>query len=708
MYKKLTLMFFMVLASVLFSNNTIRAKNKPNIQPKQTESENAGKGGASGSVNEYTGTFSSAYPIEVPQANGSVMPKVAIRYNSMNGNSNCGVGWSLDVPYIERQGENGGVPTFSNNKDRFVLHMGGAKNELVRREGNLYATKQESFIKIEQLGNAPLISWKISDIKGSTYYYGSGANEQFQTGSSNPVPWTKISRWYLSKVEDVNGNEAIYTYSKFESASPYISSIRWGKNTKIASSTHVYRVDFVYQSRPDTITSYKDGMNKPLTIAKIIKNIQVRHKGQKLWSYHLAYKLSSVSNRNLLASIQKRSLNGNLYAPSTKYFYSESKLYKDKKNIVFKDPTGRTITYPPSFIKTEYKTGRYVQKSNGVVAIDVNGDALPDIIESRKTYSDVRNDPTEKIQRIFLNQGVSDNQIIFKQTDITLPAGVYINSLYPLDLRNDNSYQGFGTADNGVRFADLNGDGFLDVIQLLQKGYHNRHKSPNERIQAVFVSQKENGKWNGWRQDASWNIPLEYGGYPVVFNYTWGSNNVGTKYYESLKNVDLGVRLIDINLDGKVDLVISRINPSGEHIKAVYINNGSGWFENTSYHIDIPISFAEVEETKRTIVIGRWHSGKPKYAFFNVPDRNKDWGIRFGEMNGDGLLDIVKLSAPKNCRTYQDQKIYYNTGRGWRLASKKLFKDISGETFHCNSNPSHKKPYFNEVLPIFRTTDWLS
>jgi hypothetical protein len=72
---------------------------------------------------------------------------------------------------------------------------------------------------------------------------------------------------------------------------------------------------------------------------------------------------------------------------------------------------------------------------------------------------------------------------------------------------------------------------------------------------------------------------------------------------------DQGVRLRDINGDGLVDFIYSK----GIDRKT-YINTGQGWLENSSYKLNEPI----------------------------VNDTFEDQGVRFLDVNGDGLLDYVR------------------------------------------------------------------
>src|SRR6185295_10900656 len=49
-----------------------------------------------------TGRFACVVPIVVPPARQGAQPALALTYNSAGGNSWCGVGWTLEVGFIQR------------------------------------------------------------------------------------------------------------------------------------------------------------------------------------------------------------------------------------------------------------------------------------------------------------------------------------------------------------------------------------------------------------------------------------------------------------------------------------------------------------------------------------------------------------------------------------------------------------------------------
>lgn len=102
---------------------------------------------------------------------------------------------------------------------------------------------------------------------------------------------------------------------------------------------------------------------------------------------------------------------------------------------------------------------------------------------------------------------------------------------------------------------------------------------------------------------------------------------------------DTGARIADINGDAFPDLLLSTYDPDKDHrVKKVYINNtdDTGWTLDSNYNI--PIEFI------RTNSKGNFH----------------DYGVRIADMNGDGLADIFREGDENSI----DNGVYMNKGDG--------------------------------------------
>ena len=106
--------------------------------------------------------------------------------------------------------------------------------------------------------------------------------------------------------------------------------------------------------------------------------------------------------------------------------------------------------------------------------------------------------------------------------------------------------------DLGVRLADVNGDGLIDIL-----------KAPTGPNHYVYIN---DGDGTGWTEDS---------------NYVLNSNFI------SSTGEDLGVRIFDVNGDSLPDIVVSKEGSTA----IVYINDGdgTGWTQDSNY--SVPVGF---------------------------------------------------------------------------------------------------------------------
>ncbi len=149
-------------------------------------------------------------------------------------------------------------------------------------------------------------------------------------------------------------------------------------------------------------------------------------------------------------------------------------------------------------------------------------------------------------------------------------------------------------SDYGVRLVDLNKDGLVDIVKADGK---------NSNDNQTWIN---NG--TGWARDDSWNIPY---------------NTVDSS------QKDTGLRFIDTNGDGLADIVVG-----DGSFKKTWINNGTGWIENSTWNLP--------------------DNANPIDSVSN----NFERGVRFEDLNGDGLPDIISATDFWNYA-------WINTGSGW-------------------------------------------
>ena len=178
--------------------------------------------------------------------------------------------------------------------------------------------------------------------------------------------------------------------------------------------------------------------------------------------------------------------------------------------------------------------------------------------------------------------------------------------------------------DNGARFADVNGDGLPDIIRTIAASDANY----------LYLN---NGDGTGWTESTAYNLAR-------------------IPAFLTSNRTDYGTRIFDVNGDGFDDIVrIQETEPSN----AVFVNrgDGTGWVLDPTYDLSAAPPF--IEQNGIT-----------------------DTGTRIADINGDGLVDLFRLSSH-----VESNGVYLNTGdgTGWRkdpnyvLSGLPLFTDTNDQ-----------------------------
>lgn len=598
-------------------------------------------------IEESTGSFKYSYPLEFPAGRGGVEPIISIGYNSAN-KDNAGVlgfGWSLSVPYIERYSLHGTDEMYDENDFRSSLSGELGAVNLTDSSHGTYGAKVDdgSFLTYEYNTSG---YWTVTDNKGTVYTFGSSILSRVYDSSDS----TRVYRWMLESVTDTNGNTTTYSYDS-DAGQIYISEINY---TGHDASSGIFDVLFTYESRSDSSESYDAGFS--IETAYRLDEIEVQANSSTVRLYEFDYTTGDNDTRSMLESITETGYDASSTAftkPATTFSYSAA---------------DRSWTQDTSFVGMPVQISGSGAGSMGVYLFDVNGDSFVDVVKGRSGDRAVYlnngdNTWTEDTSitppmdlatpigrdygvRIFdLNADGYEDWIYARYSSTgMLDEAVYMNNGDGTGWTQDTSISvpiGFvndGGLDLGARVFDANGDGLQDIVASYSSSYD-----------GVYLN---NGDGTGWTQDTGYSIPLDFvsaarldvgvrifdvngdGLQDIVRSRMSGSTLDESVYlntgdgtgwtqdsgysvpiaFVTTVNSDMGVRIIDMNGDGLLDLVYAR-DISGTLDDAVYINNGdgTGWTEDTS-------------------------SSVAKY-FTN--SGGIDMGVRQVDVNNDGLVDIL-------------------------------------------------------------------
>jgi len=155
---------------------------------------------------------------------------------------------------------------------------------------------------------------------------------------------------------------------------------------------------------------------------------------------------------------------------------------------------------------SDYGDEEFHSRDTGIRIADVNGDGRADLLKGNSG--------------VYMSTGSGWQQ----GSTYEVPAAFVVK------YRDSKGQWKYG--DNGLRVADLNGDGLVDLVQT------------NATTAADKVWFNDGVKWV---QSTSWNVPIQF---------------------TNSDREDIGVRVVDVNGDLRADLLTNN---------DAYINNGAGW-----------------------------------------------------------------------------------------------------------------------------------
>jgi RHS repeat-associated protein len=226
-----------------------------------------------------TGTATYGVSLKLPPGAAGFAPSVNLSYNSGAGNSPYGQGWNCS-PFltIERQTEKGFPHYRDNDSDslrRDVFLFQG--EELVPLSDGTYRCANETefrrFTPFRATGSA-VDSWLVEDRNGTKRWLGRYLNNSPSGSSSRVVhpappldgggarsPFEETFLWCEDAAEDVNGNRIEFEYLT-DFASPgmlYLDQIRYFARDNTANH---HLLTFYYQSRPDKLPDNRSGFSR--------------------------------------------------------------------------------------------------------------------------------------------------------------------------------------------------------------------------------------------------------------------------------------------------------------------------------------------------------------------------------------------------------------------------------------------------------------
>lgn len=633
-----------------------------------------------------------SYPVSVglPKGRNGLTPSLDIVYSSAAGSGVMGIGWGLNVGGSVERLTVRGLPTYSSS-DKFY----GGSGELVqlpntpfyraRFEGGFVRYRWYPDKESKQKGY-----WTAEYPNGEKAFF--GANSKGEVDTNSQVFGAKGTfRWELRTRIDRNGNRIEYNY--FRSGNQvYLERMEWVFNK---AGKALYKAELEYETRPDPISDGKPGFD--LVTNRRVKSITIFSEGQRIRSYQFTFEVASGLSR--LTKVTQFGVDPKIaHAVSYNMTYSEA---------TFSPENSRLVKIPTS-VSQDFK-------SRNSDLIDMNGDGLPDVVDTSKEKHRFH------MNVVTLKEGLQQNTHDFPKANIeenpvSLSAKLSNDSVQMLDSNGDGftdmvdavnkkiyinkgnkrwedksqllqNFPSIGT-DPNMRFFDYNGDKAVDII------------SSNGTTTTYWVSDQQ-GSWK--QQDGGVGIGASFstdkvrlidmngdgltdavqifGGklrYKKFFGYGKWSDwiNVNVPGLEQSKLDPDRARFADINGDGLADMV-------------AFLGNTIRYFVNRN-----GISFAEGKELK-------------SFKGVDIPDSTQN-SIRIADMNGNGSRDIVWISSSGQV-TYLElfsirPNLLKTISNGIGL---KIEVGYGSSVYHRIRDESLGNPWTNKLPMPFVVVNWI-
>lgn len=601
------------------------------------------------------GAFQFQIPIVIPQGRNGVQPNLSLSFSSAGGSGMAGIGWGVSGlgaitrcgKTIATNGVRGGVQHSTN--DRFCLNgqqlilVSGSYGEA----GSEYRTEIDQFARIKAIGNGSVnvnggtapSRWKVWNKNGSIHHYGRGATAAFKLPGTD-----SIHRWNLAMVSDRNLNH--YDIQYHDDGLP--KQIDYTYNSGLTANQQII---YNYQARPDVRKSYFLGSQ--IINDKRLESIVVKNNNVVVREYRMAYQDSvyqaignvfngsGATGPSRLDSVTEYGMNGTAMPPINIRWQAQTAGYVAGTEAGEKAPDSLIEYY--TFIRnlgggeTEANSVKQINRGQWV---DVNGDGETDLILSAIMPDD----------SLLAKAYIKVNGSWEEQANWQLPEPL---RNYSDAITNGTTGRFTSGVVNQGQFADVNGDGLVDVVYSYDLFTDNAQTETRVTHQKTYIN-----TGSGWQESAA------YAPKDILFDYV-SNGGIENVHVETVRG-----SLLDINGDGLVDWVTAYYDyisdGNGVEHKTTWLNNGTTWVRDTAY--DMPDVFSEY---------------RGPYSINHG---------QFVDVNGDGLVDWVK-AYEASLETAQ-QRTYLNTGTGWDLQTPDIYN--LPDTIFSNIDG------WNDVAPLTR------
>jgi hypothetical protein len=552
-------------------------------------------------------------PIVLPPGTAGMAPSLGLSYNNQSGNGILGVGWSLDgLPSVGRcprtwtqDGVPGGINYDANDRFCFEGQRLVAISGSYGADGTEYRTEVDGFSRILSHGTAGTgPAWfEVRTKSGQVMEFGHTADSQILAQGK-----TTARSWALNKVSDSKSNYFTVTYvNDNANGQAYPSRIDYTGNTA-ASLTAYNSVQFVYATRPDISPQYQAGSLMQTGVR--LTNVKTYAGSTLVADYRLAYQQSGATTRSRITSVVVCE-GGGTCLPATTFAWQDTAVGFTTSSFA----TGNVFNSAGSILRVGPPNQVFgnVPDGPGLIALDLNGDGKTDFVQQ------------------YNNAGTLGFTTYLSNGDGTFTARTFSSG---------NAFDSMGSGRGpGLLAVDFDGDGKSDLVQQLKDGQSTlRFFLYRSNGDGTFTASVSPSGGEGFESmgagagpgllavdlngDGKTDLIQQYqtpAGYLGLFTYLSngdGTFTVGFQTGEGFNSTPNGPGLVpvDLNGDGKTDLIQQYLTPSGYLALFTYLSNGDG-----------------------TFTVGYQN---PQFAGFNSTANGP--GLIPVDLNGDGKTDLIQ------------------------------------------------------------------
>ncbi len=478
-----------------------------------------------------SGDAAFSFTLDVPAGRKGMQPQISVGYSSAGGNGIMGKGFDVNYGSTISIDTRKKLPDYDESdaylKDGVKLKANGSTNKeyrLLRRSVREKIERHNAFSKDDW--------WEIIDTHGTVYRY--GYYKAYETTTNNAYAGKKdengkdkIYTWYLSEVEDVDGNTILYEYEKDkEYVYPFRITYTGNVNNSVQKKgKYIVKFNYIKHDADNRREDVRvDARSRFVTECRwLLDSIESGHADRITRKYSFEYKEGLAKEKYLTAFNVSNGTTEKDSSYTYRFEYNELEKIKndnetvtykifdepkiwlsseDKINEVFNNqiPGKNDLDINNVSMSSSSSTGYNVNASFGVgvgrevfdargtgggggssssgtgytntVLIDINGDGISDIVKQNGNSIDVYLCNYDREAKTFSYSATASNQYI--GTQINLEETESSSTSYNVYGGGGASVIGAGysyahTDSSGstqtkTGFADVDGDGLVDIV----------------------------------------------------------------------------------------------------------------------------------------------------------------------------------------------------------------------------------------------------